>query len=345
MKEKNTRLTGRSMADQPKSLWPKTADGTTDWEVVFEDPDKGFIPLIIQAQSIASLRSGALVVIQQLFTRRADKPEIEQLKNRLDAATSFEEISVPNEDDLASAREDIAGLLRGIKEERKKKAAEYVANKRGAQSIERRTRKKKKKFFKFLTAPKVWIPALATVLVLIAGGGWMLFPGPSGKVEGEVEGEVAEAQPAPSAAVSAALVPADLEENIPSIVALKPVRWQDPNAKGRKREMLVLPLLGLVDEDDRQALCGWRASILDILNVILSTTFGSGVPLSPENLALAGAEVARDVNARIGRAIVKRVTLLPNPNRRLLSAARGKCLLVTKEEYNKWGLAGGVYLP
>ncbi|HEC14466.1 MAG TPA: hypothetical protein ENI72_01800 [Rhodospirillales bacterium] len=326
------------MADQPKSLWPKTPDGTTDWEVVFEDPDKGFISLIIQAQSIASLRSGALVVIQQLFTRRADKAEIELLKNRLDAVTSFGKAAVANEDALATAREDIAGLLRGVKEERKQKAAEYIANKRGAQSIERRVKKKKKKkgrlkkALKIFAAPKVWIPILATVLVLIAGGSWLLFSGSSGEVEPETD-------KAPSAASPAA--PAEVEEKIPPIIVLKPVRWQNPNARGGKREMLFLPLLDLIKEDDRQALCGWRASILDILNVTLSTAFGSGAPLSPENLAQAGAEAARDVNARIGKAIVKKVTLLPNPNRRLLSGARRNCLLVTKEEYKKWGLAGG----
>ncbi len=328
------------MAEKSKSSWPKTPDGTTDWEVVFEDPDKGFISLITQAQSIASLRSGALVVIQQIFTRRADAPDIEQLKNRLDAVTSFGKTAVPDEDDLAAAREDIAGLLRGIKEERKQKAAEYVANKRGAQSIERRTKKKKKKkrkgtlkkALKIFAAPKVWIPALATVLVLIAGGSWLLFAGLPDKAEREV---AQERPPAPGEAA-----PAEAEEELPPIVVLKPIRWRPPNGKRERREMLFLPLLDLVNEGDRQALCGWRASILDILNVTLSSAFGSGVPLSPVTLAQAGAEAARDVNARIGKVIVKKVTLLPNPDRRLLSGARRNCLLVTKEEYKKWGLAG-----
>jgi len=60
-------------ANMGKAAWPKTPDGTTDWEVVFEDPQTGFIQLIAQSPSAETLRLTTTVVIDKLFTRRGNE--------------------------------------------------------------------------------------------------------------------------------------------------------------------------------------------------------------------------------------------------------------------------------
>ena len=72
------------MTEVKKPAFPQTAEGVTDWEKVFEDPEHGLVTLIQDAQSQEALRACTLIVIQQLFTRKNDQLEIARLKNQLD---------------------------------------------------------------------------------------------------------------------------------------------------------------------------------------------------------------------------------------------------------------------
>lgn len=120
------------MADNPKAAWPKTPDGTTDWEVVFEDPTSGFIPLIVQAQSAEALKMSATVIIEKLFTRRNDTDQRELMIARLG------ELVKEHGADLDVTRTAVSDLMREIKDERIEKARVYVERKRAGASIDRR---------------------------------------------------------------------------------------------------------------------------------------------------------------------------------------------------------------
>ena len=50
------------MSVSDEQSWPLTPEGLTDWEVAFEDPDKGFIALITQANTSLSLKSFARAI-------------------------------------------------------------------------------------------------------------------------------------------------------------------------------------------------------------------------------------------------------------------------------------------
>jgi hypothetical protein len=113
-------MNGNPAQDQS---WPKTAAGTADWEVVFEDPDTGLLALVGQASSPAALRECAILIIARLYARKDDPEEV---------ARFTWEISVLIPDHLGS--EDLAGitqavtiLLRKIKDFRIQKAAEHEA--------------------------------------------------------------------------------------------------------------------------------------------------------------------------------------------------------------------------
>lgn len=149
------------MADNPKAAWPKTPDGTTDWEVVFEDPTSGFIPLIVQAQSAEALKMSATVIIEKLFTRRNDTDQRELMIARLG------ELVKEHGADLDVTRTAVSDLMREIKDERIEKARVYVERKRAGASIDRRAGLWWK-IDKFLE-PKVLLPIGALfVLVLSA---------------------------------------------------------------------------------------------------------------------------------------------------------------------------------
>lgn len=112
-----------SVAD--KSSWEKTPGGTTDWETVFEVPPTGLIPLITQAQSPSALRECTIVVIKKIYTRKNDPAEVERFISELT-------IMIPDdltESDLPRITEAVSAILRRIKDDRIRKAAEFERSK------------------------------------------------------------------------------------------------------------------------------------------------------------------------------------------------------------------------
>ena len=124
------------MSQSDNGSWPKTADGVTDWEEVFEDPAAGLIPLISEARTPSALRESAIVVIKTLYARTDDPAEIERFTSELTRiiADDTAEESLPR---IAAA---VIGILRHVKEDRKQKAAEFVTGREAAKKGERRSR-------------------------------------------------------------------------------------------------------------------------------------------------------------------------------------------------------------
>ena len=129
------------MSEPEKRTWPKTPDGVTDWEAVFEDPETGLIPLIAMARSPAALRKSTIVVVERLFVRKDDPAEIENFMAELTRL-------MPDDmamEGLPRIAETVTAILRQIKEDRKQKAAEFIEAEKRAQGGDRRKRVNKKK--------------------------------------------------------------------------------------------------------------------------------------------------------------------------------------------------------
>jgi len=107
--------------------WPKNADGTTDWDTVFDDPSNGLIPLVKKATTLDALRAIAGLVIEQLFTRKADGAYRSAYSSALDSIIPFDGLAEDKDFDAVSA--EVAALLATIRDERKRKAAEYLRKK------------------------------------------------------------------------------------------------------------------------------------------------------------------------------------------------------------------------
>ena len=152
--------------------WPKTPGGSTDWEVVFEDPETGLIALIAQARSAEALRDCVVVVIKKLFTRETDPPEVERFIGELTQL-------IPDgtgDQNLTLVLEAVTGILRQIKDDRAKKAAEYEqfkepaadGEKRGLEEARRKARLRK--FFLIFGSGGVGIALSTGLLYLFIGG-------------------------------------------------------------------------------------------------------------------------------------------------------------------------------
>ena len=115
--------------------WPVTADGVMDWEAVFEKPETGFVSMIALARSPEALKQTTLVIIRNLFSRKNDESNIETYTALLDEI-------VPDDapaSDVDAMRAGVIELLRRIKQERQRIAAEYHDSEKDGKDDERPT--------------------------------------------------------------------------------------------------------------------------------------------------------------------------------------------------------------
>ncbi|MBL4615702.1 MAG: hypothetical protein JKY27_12620 [Magnetovibrio sp.] len=264
------------MADTGKLAWPRKADGTTDWEVVFEDPNTGFIQLVAKSPSPEVLRQATTIIIDKLFTRRGDKDEVINLKNQLESILS-------NPGDIASKQVGVGGLLRQIKETRVDKARDYIERKLAGAAIDRRAGLLWK--IDFLLKPKVLLPVGFAFILLISGFVFVLLQttlGPSdptivAEAPADVEIPVkdqenpAELQPAedltqaPEALPSDVEEPDDIKEPEPIRIFLKTLRWPLSSMSTKERPQYFSVILYVDDWDTKIQVCRRVANVMDKL--------------------------------------------------------------------------------
>lgn len=278
------------MANTGKPAWPQTPDGTTDWEVVFEDPQSGFIQLVAQSPSAETLRLTATVVIDKLFTRRGDEVEVERLKREL-------EVILNTPSDITVMQTGVSWLLRHIKETRVEKARVYVERKRAGAAIDRRSGWLWK--IDALLKPKVLLPLGLVFVIFISGLVYALLQSTLGgpaRPAPEVEAPVAEApiekapattpeaapeatpetSPEASPAEPQAAQPTANAPGVPSIetpppppkpvrILLKTLRWPLASQSTRERPQYYAVMVYVANWDDKIEVCRRVANVMDRL--------------------------------------------------------------------------------
>jgi len=109
-----------------KSDWPKTTDGTTDWESLFENPKKGLIAVITATQTPEQLRLQTDAIIHAVFSRKRDQALMANLAAYLDKL-------IPDNADpqrLPTMQVGVRQVLVKIKGNRIKRAAASVTKKK-----------------------------------------------------------------------------------------------------------------------------------------------------------------------------------------------------------------------
>lgn len=306
------------MAEKSKPSFPQTPDGVTDWERVFES-DGGLIALIGQAHSAAALRQCAVLVINQLFTRKQDQLEVARLMQQLDKLIS----DAPAAGEVGTLSTTIIELLREIKRERIDKAREYLANKEQEKGTDRRTdsihNQLSGRTYGLLNnakLTKVIVAICFLLLIAIFGTIAYLFilksPAPT---------PVHEAQP-PSPAPAETQMKAEAPppkksrkqnrsnpDMPPTIVFPRIFLPQALNATKVGTEQ-VLPIFILAERRDQTPLCELQPVIYDALNIQFESHLSDKTGLTDTNLAQVGSAVMRQINSRLGRSAIIRVLLV-----------------------------------
>ena len=101
--------------------WPKTRFGTVNWEVVFENPNFGLVPLARGTTTPAELKETMLLIIAHLFPRDADDKEIARFGAELDLLIPED----ARDDALPALHDAITLILREIRNFRMERARAY----------------------------------------------------------------------------------------------------------------------------------------------------------------------------------------------------------------------------
>lgn len=258
------------MADTAQSAWPRTPDGTTDWEYVFEDPSSGFIPLISQVQSPEALTMGATVVLEKLFTRKNDVDERTLLIAQLNRITGTEK-SI--EDKIAY----VAKLMRGVKDERMRKARDYVARKKAGAAIDRRSGLLWK--LNKVLEPRILIPVGLLFVMAISGLVYIMLQSTLGpKTEAEIaakQAAIEAEQAADTAAAEAEQAAIDLAAE-PLPIWFKTLRWPLATKYTKDKPKYYSVTLFVRNWDDKIEVCRRLPTVTDRFYL----SFSNVMPLS-----------------------------------------------------------------
>jgi len=118
------------MNDAGARAWPTTADGTTDWERVFEDPSDGLIVLACRSETPDQLKTMTLIILRQLFKRKNDDQGDDKMAAYLDKTITDDAPA----DAIDGLRSDVTRLFRRIKDDRIKQAAAYIEKKNAVET-------------------------------------------------------------------------------------------------------------------------------------------------------------------------------------------------------------------
>ena len=330
---------------KPNLNWPKTADGTTDWEVVFEDAGTGFVSLIAQARTAEALRECTKLVILKLFTRDSDGAMVEKFTADLDVIIS----AMSGPDELVDTRDRVIGLLREIKGDRLQRAEAYVALKKAKKDVERRHIRKGSTLRSLTAARRIetfqkyykgFVAACLVLLAVLVGGVVYLTDLPTGdRPEGEVVAEK-EVEPAPQERkkpaveskkdgtrfslnitpdaaepaeddTESAVEPSPPEVERPEIV-MRPINWSIDLPGGRRGMVSYLPRLGVDSEDDTPSVCRMWPRLFDTLNQVFNKRHPKGHMATEDELIGLAGDATRKFNAMFRTPLVKTVRLIPS---------------------------------
>jgi len=317
-----------------KAAFPKTAEGVTNWEKVFEDPDSGFIVLVSSARSVSALRDCAFVIISQLFTRKNDQLEVARLTHQLDDLISKSDPSA----DIQDLSATITDLLRQIKDERILKAQQYLRGKRNNQRKGRRSDtfggRLARTTYRLINDPKFSIITGGVTFILLLGVlGVIININTNGKLLAAL-GFAEEASPkynmeqvkkpgkplaltpklkkpiTTTLLAPRVLRPQSKPPEMPPAIVLRRVILPRLAGNTKKRPGMVMPIIVLAHRDDLTNVCNLQPVIFDILNGLFGEFLGRNPELTDADLNKIGGMVTAQLNARAHRKAVARVQLV-----------------------------------
>ncbi len=315
----NDGQTKKPAGEPPRLVNP---DGTTNWKVVFEDPDQGILAAIASARSIDQLRTVMANVALLLFKRKRDaepRAEFTSMINRALDAISDQGIEV--------AISRITGILNVEMEMRIEKAALHVKNKESSQSVERRRKSAEEGFMARLFGNPVYLTlGIGCALILFLVGGLVAMQFSSRTTEEQAEQPAAQQQPSqveqesPKPSVTAERTKTQIY-----MIALQPFQITI-TVNGSKKRMALVPLIGIDKEDKITPICSQAPRINESILFRMRAASEQGGVMDRTRTDEISARVMADINARSGDLKITSLMIADErnlPSRIVATATKG----------------------
>lgn len=279
-------------------------DGTTNWTVVFDDPEQGILHAVNAVSSEAQLRAVMDQVAQLLFKRKRDEGPRAEFKARIDTI-----IDGADDAGFETARDAVLALLEKEKNLRIQKALLHVKNKRASQSIERRRDEKAEGPFGFISENPLFVgggiaavlAAITVVLLLVVLPGSLGPGGGDGAGPAETKREEPQQKAAtektPKTEAVKPSAPAAPQAKKIEVVAFKPV-LAEVLVGGQKRRASYVPLVKMEEGADLSLLCTLSPRIIEGVVIMMQSATAAGRPIGPGVARKIGEDIAADINSR-----------------------------------------------
>ncbi len=299
------------MAQSPANMRPKHPDGTVNWSVVFDDPNRGILQAIDKTTNITQLTGLVTQIAPLLFQRKNDAAVREEFIEKMKGILA-------GEDQLGFT--DTKGMIRRTLEAEKthriEEAEKYLANKRAGQSLDRRRSNWSLSIMSAFFGTKlrtissigvILIAIIAVALTQIDIEKLITATPPS-------EEEVAEKATAPETA--APEKPADTPPPAPKrkdetypVFLMKPLTFLFGNARLSLVPVIVAPAYD-GKYGDKDAVCRLAPRIAEALNFTLGPKAAQGQAVSAAELSGIAAKIRVDMDRYLGEDKIERMYLI-----------------------------------
>jgi len=290
------------MANQGSSSRPRNSDGTVNWGVVFDDPDRGILAGINKAATTAHLTGLISQIGPLLFQRKNDAKALAKFTAKMNAiVTEADEIG------FEASRDRLINLMVAEKNHRIAEAKKYIANKRAGQSIERRKSNwsfnLKKVFF---GTPVRLFSTLGVVLVLIGSVALTQIdfnvPTPDAKVENNKadKKEKVELTPAPTKTTSFMQ-----SKVMHTVFMMRPIVIQ---VSGSRRSLV--PILVAPEIEEGSLICQLAPQFAESALFRITAASSNSKSLENKDLVSIASYLRNDANTLLKENVINAVYLV-----------------------------------
>lgn len=318
--------------NNPTGVPPKLVnpDGTTNWKVVFEDPDQGILAAVSSVRSINQLRTVMANVALLLFKRKRDAEPRAEFTSMINRA-----LDAIGEQGIEAAIARIIGILNTEKEMRIEKAALHVKNKETSQSVERRRKSTEEGFLARLFGNPVYVAlGIGCVLVLFLIGGLVFLQLSSRTVEEQAEQPAKQQQPSQAEHESPKPpVTPERTKKQTQMIALQPFQITI-TVNGSKKRMALVPLIGIDEGEKITPICSLAPRINESILFRMRAAAEQGGVIDRARTDEVSARVIADINARSGSLKINTLMIIDErklPSKIVATATKG-CERVTLDK-------------
>lgn len=337
---------------------PKKPDGTTDWDIVFDDPDVGLIALIGRVTSTDALQACGLLMIRRLFTRKNDELDVARFTNELNETISY----AGAVGDIEAIKAEVIVMLRRIKDIRVAKARVYleektkknVANRRSSGSTAANT-------YKLVNSSRLTLVALVAGLLMATGvigsAYWYLVASaPEDLVSDREKQAVVEhaerarerekqraadglkTQKASETKKQEAQIALEKKQQaeriMPPAIVFPGVYVHQKTAGQNKNTRPIMPIFVLENKKQLSQLCETRPKIIDIINISLNRTLAPGAKADAANYVRIAESVRLQVNTALRSELVMKVLLVSDGKLSDMGTAGDRCTFASERYFD-----------